>query len=174
MGGVCCNIFHEAASFYPCRGRGRGERDTRERNFGRTFERAPLDNPEINNAVGRRGLFVPAKMKSVSLRVAADRERRRWWRKGRISGGRRAVFSGERGRVTSFVSWNEKSSGTIRGFGVGAEFFLRGWGRINLRWSHGRGEVGEVGEVEFSSIGARRVSRAEKMWRGGCCNLTFC
>lgn len=172
MGGVCCSIFHEAASFYPCRGRGRGERDTREGNFGRTFERAPLDNPEINNAVGRRGLFAPAKMKSVSLRVAADRERRRWWwRKGRISGGRRAVFSGERGRVTSFVSWNEKSSGTIRGFGVGAEFFLRGWGRINLRWSHGRGEVGEV---EFSSIGARRVSRAEKMWRGGCCNLTFC
>lgn len=60
----------------------------------------PLDNPEINNAVGRRGLFVAsAKMKSVRCE----------WQPtanggggGRDDRGNDEPFSGE--RVTSFVS----------------------------------------------------------------------
>lgn len=60
--GCVAVFFTRPRPFYPCRGRGRGEKY--EGNFGSNGA-SPLDNPEINNAVGRRGLFAPAKMKSV-------------------------------------------------------------------------------------------------------------
>lgn len=99
--GCIAVFFTRPRPFYPCRGRGRGEKY--EGNFGSNGA-SPLDNPEINNAVGRRGLFAPAKMKSVRCEwqpTANGGGGGRWTIRGC---GNDEPFSGERGRVTSFVS----------------------------------------------------------------------
>lgn len=131
-----------------------------------------LDNPEINNAVGRRGLFAPARMKSARCewQPTADGGRRN---------GRSVAETASRSlfprRTLPRPRWK-----IIRGFGVGAEFFPpRLGGRINLRWSHGGGgrlERWFIGEFSYWETRRESFASEEKMWYGrrGCCNLTFC
>lgn len=89
-----------------------------------------LDNPEINNAVGRRGLFAPARMKSARCewQPTANGGRRN---------GRSVAETASRSlflrRTGPSVSRDEKSSGTTGFRGRGRIFPNPGWGRINLR-----------------------------------------
>lgn len=134
---------------------------------------------EISVRMGRAHLII---RRLITRLVAAVCLRPRRWKafvasgsrprtaaveEGTIRGcGNDEPFSGERGRVTSFVSWNEKSSGTIQGFGVGAGRIFPprlGTNKSAAKLRGGR----EVGAVTRIFLLGRDEFREQEKMRGG-------